>query len=83
MNDSKKFRQNEVPPAKKEKELQFLVVMTRKKESSSSFLAGGTSFSLNFFELQLKKVHPWVGKKLKFSFCPMNWTLVALAVKRR
>ena len=35
------------------------------------------------FELQLKKVHPWVGEKLKFSFWPMNWTLVALAVKRR
>ena len=37
----------------------------------------------NLFELQLKKVHPWVEEKLKFTFWPMNWTLVTLALKRR
>ena len=77
-----KFKGRRVAPYKKRRNYSFWLSW-QKKESSSFFLAGGTSFSLNFFELQLKKVHPWVGEKLKFSFCPMSWTLVVLAIKRR
>jgi len=32
--------------------------MTRKKESSSSLSAGGTSFSLNFILVATQKIHP-------------------------
>ena len=77
-----KFKGRGVSPYKKRRNYSFWMSWQEKKISSSSFLAGGTSFFLNFFELQLKKVHPWVGKKLKFSFCPINWTLIALAVKQ-
>ena len=78
-----KFRENEVPPTKKEEELPFFLVMTTKYCSSFSFYRGTLLSIWTWFELQLKKVNPWVEQKLKFSLCPMSWTLTSLAVKRR
>ena len=48
--------------------------MTRKKGSSSSFLVGGTSFSMNFIWVATQKNSSmsW-GRKLKFSYWPINF----------
>ena len=51
--------------------------MTRKKGSSSSFLVGGTSFSLNFIWVATQKSSTMSWEKLKFSSGPMNWTLTS------
>ena len=72
-----------MPPGKKEEELSFFLVMTTKNCSSLSFYRGPLLSLWTSFELQLKKVNPWVGQKLKFSFCPMNWTLVDFQNSRK
>ena len=78
-----KFRENEVPPAEREEELSFFLVMTTKYCSSFSFYRGTLLSLWTSFELQLKKVNQWVGQKLKFSFCPMNWALVDFEKSRK
>ena len=72
-----------MPPGKKEEELSFFLVMTTKNCSSLSFYRGPLLSLWTSFELQLKKVNPWVGQKLKFSFCQMNWTLVYILNSRK
>ena len=78
-----KFKENEVPPARKEEELLIFLVMTTKYCSSFSFDRGTLLSLWTSFELQLKKVNPWVGQKLKFSFHSMNWTWVDIQNSRQ